>query len=74
MKNVVIEQIKIPKDIYSEMKDRIRLGLYSSESEIINRALKRVFAQESRDFLRALARRKKITERGMLSEWRKIRN
>jgi len=74
LKNIVIEQIKISKDIYSEMKDRIRLGLYSSESEIINRALKKVFAQESRDFLRALAQRKKITERGMLSEWRKTRN
>ena len=74
MKNVVIEQIKIPKDIYSEMKNRIRLGLYSSESEIINRALKKVFAQESREFLRALALRKKITERSMLREWRKTRN
>jgi hypothetical protein len=27
VKNLVIEQIKIPHDIYSEIKDRIRLGL-----------------------------------------------
>ena len=74
MKSVVIEQIRIPRDIYSEMKDRIRLGLYSSESELISKALKKVFAQESREFLRALAKREKITERSMLSEWRKTRN
>ena len=74
MKNVVIERIKIPRDIYSEMKDRIRLGLYSCESEIISKALKKIFAQESRDFLRALAKREKVTERSMLKEWRKIRN
>ena len=74
MKNVVIEQIKIPRDIYFEMKDRIRLGLYSSESEIISKALKKVFAQESRGFLRALAKREKVSERSILSEWRKIRN
>ncbi len=74
MKNVVIEQIKITGNIYSEMKDRIRLGLYSCESEIISRALKKVFAQESREFLRALAKRERVTEKSMLSEWRKIRN
>ena len=74
MKNVVIEQVMIPKDLYSEMKDRIRLGLYTSESEIISRALKKVFAQEARGFLRTLAKRKKITEKSMLSEWRKMRN
>ena len=74
MKNVVIEQIKIPRDIYSEMKDRIRLGLYSSESEIINKALKKTFAQESRGFLKTFVKRQKISERSMLSEWRKIRN
>jgi hypothetical protein len=56
------------------MKDRIRLGLYSSESEIISKALKKVFAQVSRGFLRALAKREKVSERSILSEWRKIRN
>ena len=74
MKNVVLEQIKIPKDIYSEMKDRIRLGVYASESEAISKSLKKVFAYESREFLRALVKREKITERSMLSEWRKIRH
>ena len=74
MKNVVVEQVKIPKDIYCEMKDRIRLGLYSSESEVISKALKKVFAQESREFLKLLARREKVTEKSMLMEWRKIRN
>jgi Arc/MetJ-type ribon-helix-helix transcriptional regulator len=74
MKNVVIEQVKIPKDIYSEMRDRIRLGLYSNESEVISSALKKVFAQESREFLRSLVKREKITEKSMLNEWGRIRN
>jgi hypothetical protein len=34
------------------MKDMIRLGFYSSKPEIISKALKKVFAQESRGFLR----------------------
>ena len=50
MKNVVIEQIKIPGDIYSEMKDRIRLGLYSCESEIISKALKRCLLRNRESF------------------------
>ena len=74
MKNVVIEQVKIPKNIYFEMKDRIRLGFYSSGSEVISKALKKVFAQESREFLKFLPRREKVTEKSMLREWRKIRN
>jgi len=74
MKNVVIEKVKIPKDIYSEMRDRIRLGLYSNESEVISKALKKVFAQESREFLRSLAKREKVTEKSMLNEWGRIRN
>jgi Arc/MetJ-type ribon-helix-helix transcriptional regulator len=74
LKNVVIEQIEIPKDIYSEMKDRIRLGLYASESEAISKSLKKVFAYESREFLRSFVKRKKITEKSMLREWRKVRN
>ena len=50
MKNVVIDQIKIPKDIYSEMKDMIRLGLYSSESEIISKALKKFLLKNQGGF------------------------
>jgi Arc/MetJ-type ribon-helix-helix transcriptional regulator len=74
LKTVVIDQVKIPKDIYSEMKDRIRLGLYANESEAISNSLKKVFAYESREFLRSLVKREKITERSMLSAWRKVRN
>lgn len=74
MKTVVIDQVKIPKEIYEEMKDRIRLGLYESESEAISKSLKKVFAYESREFLRSFVKREKITEKSMLREWRKVRN
>jgi len=50
LKNVVIEQIKIPRDIYFEMKDRIRLGLYSSESEIISKVLKKFLLKNQGGF------------------------
>ena len=50
MKNVVINQINIPKDIYSEMKDMIRLGFYSSESEIISKVLKKFLLKNQGGF------------------------
>jgi hypothetical protein len=50
LKNVVIDQTKIPKDIYSGMKDMIRLGFYSSKPEIISKVLKKVLLKNQGGF------------------------
>ncbi|MCK4353447.1 hypothetical protein KAW65_08590 [candidate division WOR-3 bacterium] len=66
-------QAKLPKELYSEIKERVRLGLYSNESEAINAALKKAFAEEAREFLKGLIKNMKISKKEMLEEWKKVR-
>ena len=66
-------QIKIPENIGSEIRERVRLGLYSDESEVVNKALRKAFAEEARQFLRELIRQEGLSEKEMIEEWRKVR-
>ena len=73
MSATITLQTKIPKEIYAQIKERIRLGLFSSETEVIERALKKTFAEEPREFLRNMVKSAGISEKSMLQEWKKIR-
>lgn len=66
-------EAKLPQDLFSEVKERVRLGLYTDESEVISAALKRAFAEESREFLRGLAKSMKLSKSDMIKEWQNLR-
>ena len=65
---------KVSEELYAEIEERIRLGLYSDESEIIESALRKFFAEEAREYLRGLAKSAKLKEKEMLEEWKKVRS
>jgi len=67
-------QTKVSEDLYTEIKERIRLGLYADESEVIQRALRKFFAEEAREYLRGLAKSAELKEKEMLEEWKKVRS
>lgn len=63
----------LPADIRKEIKQRLRMGIFSSEKEVITSGLRKAFSEEARDYLRKLVRGQKITEKAMLKEWKKLR-
>jgi len=66
-------QVKVPERLYNEIQGRIKIGIYADQSEVLKEALKKMFAEESREFLREIVKRKRITKKEMLKEWKKIR-
>ena len=66
-------QVKVPERLYNEIQGRIEIGIYADQSEVLREALKKMFAEESREFLREIVKRKRITKKEMLKEWKKIR-
>ena len=66
-------QIEISDTIGSEIRERVRLGLFNDESEVVNKALRKAFAEEAREFLRELVQREGISEKELIDEWRKVR-
>lgn len=70
MKNI---SATIPDIIYEAINRRIKIGLYSDKNEVINIALEKMFAEESRDFLRKLTKGFDIKEADLLSELEKVR-
>ena len=71
MKNIYA---KIPDMIYEAIDSRVKTGLYSDKNEVINIALEKMFAGESRKFLRNLVKGFDIKEADLLSELEKVRN
>ena len=63
----------LPTNLRKEIKERIRLGIYSSEKEVIHTALRKAFSQEARDYLRNVVTELKVTKKDMLKEWGKVR-
>lgn len=59
---------QIPKDIYENMSEEIRLGIFSSASEAINAALRKAYAKKSRTYLKWLIKREDIKESDLLKE------
>jgi len=64
---------RIPEDIYKNINEEIKLGVFSNETEAVVSALKKAYAQKSRTFLRWLMKKENITEAEMLEELKKIR-
>jgi Arc/MetJ-type ribon-helix-helix transcriptional regulator len=58
---------QIPDDIYKNIDEEVRLGIFSSASEAINAALRKAYARKSRTYLRWLMKKEGITEGEMQS-------
>ncbi len=64
---------QIPDDIYRNINEEIKLGVFSDASEAVVSALKKAYARKSRSFLKWLMKKEGITEAGMLKELEKMR-
>lgn len=64
---------QIPEDIYRNINEEIKLGVFSDASEAVVSALKKAYARKSRSFLRWLMKKEGITEVEMLKELEKMR-
>ena len=66
-------EAQIPEDIYRNINEEIKLGIFSDPSEAVVAALKKAYARKSRSFLRWLMKKEDITEAEMLKELEKMR-
>ncbi len=64
---------QIPDDIYRNIDEEIKLGVFSNASEAVVSALKKAYARKSRTFLRWLMKKEGVTEAGLLKELAKMR-
>ncbi len=64
---------QIPDDIYRNIDEEIKLGVFSDASEAVVSALKKAYARKSRSFLRWLMKKEGLTEASMLKELEKMR-
>lgn len=64
---------QIPEDIYKNITEEVKLGIFSSTSEAVSSTLKKSYAKKSRIFLRWLIKKEGITETEMLKELQKLR-
>jgi len=64
---------QIPDDIYKNIDEEVKLGIFSNPSEAINAALKKAYARKSRSYLRWLMKKEGITEAEMLKELETLR-
>ncbi len=66
-------QVRVPEGLAKEVNRLVRLGLYKNESDVIQMALTKMLAEQSREYLRDLVKNMGIKEKEMLSEWEKTR-
>jgi Arc/MetJ-type ribon-helix-helix transcriptional regulator len=66
-------EARIPDDIYRNINEEIRLGIFSDTSEAVVSALKKAYARKSRSFLRWLMKKERISEADLLEELEKVR-
>ncbi|MDP3297358.1 MAG: hypothetical protein Q8N09_07185 [Thermodesulfovibrionia bacterium] len=59
---------QVSEDIYKNITEEVRLGIFSDTAEAVNTALRKVYTQKSRVYLRWLMKKEGITEEGMLME------
>jgi Arc/MetJ-type ribon-helix-helix transcriptional regulator len=64
---------QIPEDIYKNISEEVKLGVFSDVSEAVNTALKKTYARKSRAFLRWLLKKEGITEAEILKELERLR-
>ena len=66
-------QAKIPDELSKEVEDLINFGIFKDTSEVVKVALKKMLAEQSREYLRELAKSASTKENEMLKEWKMIR-
>jgi Arc/MetJ-type ribon-helix-helix transcriptional regulator len=66
-------EAQIPEDIYRNINEEIKLGVFSDASEAVVSALKKVYARKSRSFLRWLMKKEGVAETEVLKELEKMR-
>jgi len=66
-------QVNVSSGLKQEVVNLVKLGLFKNESHVIEISLKKMFAEQSREYLRDLSRRLKISKKEMLKKWEKIR-
>ncbi|MBI4687992.1 MAG: hypothetical protein HY756_09490 [Nitrospirae bacterium] len=59
---------EVSEDIYKNIAEEVELGIFSDTAEAINTALKKIYAQKSRNYLKWLMKKEGITEEQMLRE------
>lgn len=64
---------EIPEDIYKNIKEDVKLGIFSDTSDAVSSALRKSYAKKSRAYLRWLMKKEGITEAAMLKELDKLR-
>jgi Arc/MetJ-type ribon-helix-helix transcriptional regulator len=66
-------EARIPDEIYKNINEEIKLGIFSDTSEAVVSALKKAYASKSRSFLRWLMKKEGISEAEMLKELGRLR-
>ena len=64
---------QIPEDIYRNINEEIKLGVFADEAEAVVSALKKAYAKKSRTFIRWLMKKEGISEGAILKELVKMR-
>lgn len=57
---------QIPEEIYRNINEEIKLGVFSDTSEAVASALMKTYARKSRSFLKWLIKKEGISETEML--------
>jgi Arc/MetJ-type ribon-helix-helix transcriptional regulator len=64
---------QIPDNIYKNINEEIKLGIFSDASEAVVSALKKAYARKSRSFLRWLMKKEGVSETDLLEALEKVR-
>lgn len=64
---------QVPDNIFKNINEEIKLGVFQNASEAVTQALKKAYAQKSRVYLKWLVKKEGITETEMLKELGKLR-
>lgn len=64
---------QVPNEILENIREDVRLGIFSDASEAVISALKKAYARKSRMYLRWLMKKEGITESEMLKELATLR-
>jgi Arc/MetJ-type ribon-helix-helix transcriptional regulator len=68
-----IIQAKIPDELSKEVEDLVNFGIFKDTSEVVRVALKKMLAEQSREYLRELTKGAGVRRNEMLEEWKRIR-
>lgn len=63
----------VSKDLAQEVENMVKLGLFRDTSEVVESALKKMLAEQSREYLRDLVKNIGLTEKELIREWKKTR-